>query len=267
MKKYILRITPILFLLIGCATTGPGGKKSVIFIPTSQEVAIGAGMARHVDSTEKILDDQVWQDYINEVGQRIVAVSDRKDIEYHFTVIDSDQINAFAAPGGFIYFYTGLIREMDDEAEFASVLAHEIAHVVGRHGIRRLQNALGVAAAAELVLGDSASALISTAVGLGMGLIFADYSRDNEREADAFGMHYMVKAGYNPNSMISMFNILAEKGTHEPNVFEKMASSHPETKERIDNAFRQLEELKPLPDGLVLRQARFKQMLERLPKR
>ncbi len=100
-----------------------------------------------------------------------------------------------------------------------------------------------------------------------MGLLFADYSRDNEREADAFGMHYMVKAGYNPNAMLSMFNILAEKGNHEPNVFEKMASSHPETKERIDRAFKQFDEIKPLPPDLILGQARFKQMLERLPKK
>lgn len=267
MKTSFLRVLPILLLLIGCATTGPGGKKSVILIPTGQEVAIGAGMARHVDTTENVLADPVWQNYINEVGQKIVAVSDRKNIEYHFTVIDSDQINAFAAPGGFIYFYTGLIREMDDEAEFASVLAHEISHVVGRHGIRRLQTALGVAAAYELVFGDSSSAVLNAAVSLGMGLLFADYSRDNEREADAFGMHYMVKAGYNPNAMISMFNILAEKGSHESNVFEKLASSHPDTKERINNAFRQLDEIKPLSPNLILGQARFKQMLDRLPKK
>ncbi|MFQ5454108.1 MAG: M48 family metallopeptidase, partial [Candidatus Zixiibacteriota bacterium] len=196
-------ILPVLFIkllfisfLLSCASTGPGGKKSFIFIPASQEIAIGAGMAEQVEQDEKILDDSLWQNYLNNVGQKIVAVCDRKDIKYHFTVIESEQINAFAAPGGFIYFYTGLLREMDNEAEMAAVMAHEISHVVGRHGIKRLQAALGVAAAYQLAFGsEGASKVVEAAIGVGMGLTFSSYSRSNEREADEFGLHYLVKAG------------------------------------------------------------------------
>jgi len=265
MKRFT-GITLLLLLLAGCATTGPGGKKSFIMIPTIQEVAIGAGMAEQIAETEKPLADPVWQDYLNEIGQDLVRVSDRKDIEYHFTVIESDQINAFAAPGGFVYFYTGLIREMHNEAELAAVMAHEISHVVARHGIKRLQAALGVAAGLQLISGgEEASAVVNAAVGIGMGLVFAGYSRDNEREADRFGAHYMVQAGHDPNAMISMFGILAEKGGQASGSFEKLVSSHPETQERINNAKAQIAGMEPLPANLSLKTEKFRQMLARLP--
>jgi len=267
-KKIILLASIILVIatILSCATTGPGGKTSLIIIPTSQEVAIGQGMAEQVNQTEIVLADEDWQRYLGEVGQKIVAVCDRHDIEYQFTVIESDQLNAFAAPGGFVYFYTGLLKEMNSEAEMAAVMAHEISHVVGRHGIKRLQTALGVAAALDLVTGGSeGNAVVATAVNVGMGLLFADYSREAEREADKFGMYYMIKAGYDPNAMISMFEILAAKGGSASNVFEKLASSHPETQERILNARSGIQAASPLPGGLTLGESRFRQMRQRLP--
>ncbi len=256
-----------LVLLLSCATTGPGGQKSFIIIPSGQEVEIGAGMAQQVEGTETILPDSVWQAYLNEVGQRIARVCDRQDIEYHFKVIQSDQVNAFAAPGGYIYFYTGLLREMDNEAEMAAVMAHEISHVVARHGIKRLQKALGVALAYELAFGgEGAGQALDAAIGLGMGLVFAGYSRSAEREADRFGIHYMAKAGYDPQGALGMFETLAELGNSgAPNVFEQLASSHPETQERIANATAQINEMQPLPAGLTLGESRYQQMLKRFP--
>lgn len=265
MRKLCLICLPAIIIGLGCATTGPGGKKSFILIPTSQEIAIGAGMAEEVSRTEKKLDDPEWQSYLNRVGQKLVAVSDRRDIEYSFTLIESDQINAFAAPGGFIYFYTGLLKEMNNEAEMASVLAHEISHVVGRHGIKRLQAALGVGLAYQLVFGDDGGNALGMAIGAGMGLMFAGYSRDNEGEADNFGIHYMVKAGYDPNAAISMFEILAAKGSGTDNVFERLSSSHPETQQRISNAKAQIAAMQPLPGNLTLNEATYRQMLARLP--
>lgn len=233
----------------------------------AQEVSIGAGMAQEVENTEKILPDSLWQDYLNEVGQRIVRVCDRNDIEYHFRVIESDQINAFAAPGGFIYFYTGLLREMGSEAEMAAVMAHEISHVVARHGVKRLQTALGVALAYELAFGgDGAGQATEAAIGIGMGLLFSGYSRDAEREADHFGIHYMRKAGYDPNGALGMFEVLASLGGRgEPNVFEQLSSSHPATQERIANARVQIAEMQPLSSNLEQGTVRYQQMLKRLP--
>ncbi len=267
-KVTVSLLFAVLLLSLSCATTGPGGKQSFIIIPTGQEVAIGAGMAQEVEQTEKIFGDTVWQNYLNEVGQKIAKVSDRKDIEYHFKVIESDQINAFAAPGGYVYFYTGLLREMDNEAEMAAVMAHEISHVVGRHGIKRLQASLGVAMAYQLVFGEEGgSEVLNAAISIGMGLMFADYSRDNEREADEYGIHYMVQAGYHPDGALGMFNTLAELGGGggEYSVFEKLASSHPATQERISNAKAQIGAMHPLPSGVTLGQTRYQQMLRRLP--
>ncbi len=265
-KTYLLLFV-IPLLLLSCATTGPGGKQSFIIIPTSQEVDIGAGMAEQVEQQEKIFGDTVWQNYLNEVGQKIAAVSDRKDITWHFKVIESDQINAFAAPGGYIYFYTGLLREMDNEAEMAAVVAHEISHVVGRHSIKRVQTALGVAAVYQLVFGEEgASDVMNLAIGVGMNLLFADYSRDNEREADEFGIHYMVRAGYDPQGAVGMFEKLAALGGGgDYGVFEKLASSHPETQERIRNAKAQIRTMQPLPPGITLGKERYTRMLTRLP--
>ena len=251
-------------ILAACVTTGPGGETSLIVIPTSQEVTIGKAMAAELAVTEKELSDPEWQAYLNEVGQKIVAVCDRKDITYQFRVIESDQINAFAAPGGYIYFYTGLLKMMDTEAELAAVVAHEISHVVARHGIKRLQAAMGVSLAYELAMGDRAGETLEAAVSVGMGLLFASYSRGSERQADDYGMTYMLKAGYNPLAMETMFAKLAASGT-ETNAFEKLISSHPDSQERIRNARNHLARLQPLSPGLRVGRDRYHRMLARLP--
>jgi len=262
-----LTIAVVMFtLLLACATTGPGGKKSFILLPTSQEVAIGSGMAEQVEAQEKVLDDQVWQDYLTEVGQKIVAVCDRQDIEYQFRVIESDQVNAFAAPGGYIYFYTGLLRQMDTEAEMAAVMAHEISHVVARHGVKRIQTGLGIALAYELAFGEEgASEALNAAIGIGMGLAMAGYSREAERESDDYGVHYMVKAGYDPQGAIGMFEKLAALGGGGGNnVFENLARSHPKTEERIQNVRSQIAQM-DLPPVLVDNAERYTQMKKRFP--
>ena len=264
--RYLLAIT-LSIIITGCATTGPGGKKSLIIIPTSYEVAIGQGMAEQISRQEKILPDTLWQNYITEVGQRIADVSDRKGLDYHFAVIESDQINAFAAPGGFIYFYTGLLKTMNSEAELAAVMAHEIAHVVARHGIKRLQTAMGAQLAYQLVFGDEgAGQALDAAIGIGLNLAFADYSRDAEREADQYGVIYMTRAGYDPRAAVDMFHTLAEAGgDRQRNVFENLLASHPETQERIRNVTHQVEAMMPLSDNLEQGQEHYRQMLQRLP--
>jgi len=261
-----IAVFALVFTVLGCVTTGPGGKTSFVLIPTQQEVAIGQGMAEEISQTEKRYADEEWQAYLNEVGQKIVKVCDRHDIEYHFTVIESDQINAFAAPGGFVYFYTGLLREMDNEAELAAVMAHEISHVVGRHGAKRVQVILGVSLAYELATGgEEQSQAIQAAVGIGLNLIFAGYSREHEREADDYGFTYMMRAGYDPHAMVTMFEKLAAHGG-ESNSFEKMLASHPETQERIAYTRAKLDKLPPSPQGLSLAPERYLQMRSRLPK-
>lgn len=257
--------------LSGCVSTGPGGKQSFIIIPESQEIAIGAGMAEEVDKTEKRLADEDWQRYLREVGQKIVNVSDRKGLTYSFTVIESDEINAFAAPGGYIYFYTGLLKAMENESELAAVMAHEISHVVARHGVKRMQTVMGASLVYQLVFGEQEqSQALQAAIGIGMNLAFSGYSREAEREADEFGIQYMVAAGYDPAGAITMFEKLAAAGgtsSGESSVFEKLASSHPETQERIANAKAQIASLQATGSAkLQLGRDRYQTMKKRLPK-
>ena len=258
-------IAAIVLTLVACATTGPGGDKSLILIPTAYEVSIGQGMAQQVRAQEKVLPDSLWQAYLDEVGQRIVRVSDRTDLEYHFTVIESDQVNAFAAPGGYVYFYTGLLKKMGSEAEMAAVMAHEISHVVARHGVKRLQAAMGAQLAYQLVFGgDDQSEALNAAINLGMGLAFAGYSRENEREADRYGIIYMTDAGYDPQGAVAMFQTLQElRGDHQASSLEMLASSHPEAEERIRNAREQISQMQ-LSGNLEVGQDRYQQMLQRL---
>lgn len=252
-------------VIIGCATTGPGGKQSLILIPTDTEIALGQQMDVQVRAENKILADSVWHNYINEVGQSIVAVCDRKDIQYHFEVIESDAINAFATPGGYIYFYTGILKMMDSEAELASVMAHEISHVVARHGVKQMQAAMGASMLYELIAGEDRSEAMDMAANVGMGLIFAGYSRSAENEADNFGVTYMSRAGYDPHGAVSMFSKMAQAGSGNRSVFENLFSSHPETQERINNIESQITGM-ILSSSLRTNRDRYQAMKARLPK-
>ena len=220
-------------LLLSCATTGPGGKKSLILISTRQEVSIGESLVQDIESQNEVTDDSILAEYINQVGQKIANLSDRTDIEYHFKVLESPEINAFACPGGFIYIYTGLLKTMDNEAQLAGVLAHEIGHVVARHSVKRLQQVLGFQVLLSIALGES-SELTQKAIGTGFVLIMQGYSRKNEFEADYNGALYMAQAGYHPRGMIQLFGKFKkmEKGRKD-SALDQLLASHPPTADRI----------------------------------
>lgn len=226
-------ISIFFLLLLNCATTGPGGKKSLILISTQQEVSIGKSLAKDIESQNKVTDDSILADYVNRVGQKIAKLSDRTDIEYHFKVLESPEINAFACPGGFIYVYTGLLKIIDNEAQLAAVLGHEIGHVVARHSVKRLQQVLGIQVLLSIALGES-SEITRKAVGIGIGVILQGYSRQNEFEADYNGAYYMTKAGYHPQGMIQLFGKFEEMEKGRKHTFlDQLLASHPPTADRI----------------------------------
>ena len=223
----------LILLLLGCATTGPGGKRSLILISTSQEVSIGESLVKDIESQQKVTDDSVLADYVNRLGQEIAGVSDRRDVEYHFKVLESPEINAFACPGGFIYVYTGLLKTMDNEAQLAGVLAHEIGHVVARHSVKRLQKALGLQVLLSIALGES-NELTQKAVSAGFVVIMQGYSRKNEFEADYDGALYMTNAGYHPRGMVQLFGKFKEMEKGRKHSFvDQLLASHPPTADRI----------------------------------
>jgi predicted Zn-dependent protease len=254
-------------LIAACATTGPGGKKSLILISDAQEVSIGQQVDEEVRANNTIYPDEVWQDYLAEVGEKIVAVCDRPNLDYQFHVIESDQINAFATPGGFVYFYTGILRMMDNEAELAAVMAHEISHVVGRHSVKTLQAAYGGIIALELALGDKSEGAAGQLAGSVLGIALTGYGRSNELEADEFGVYYMEKAGYNPHGAISMFTKLAELSGDQGGrgFFENLTASHPETQERIRKINEQIAAMPRSVDNLPYFKDRYQLLKQRLP--
>lgn len=261
-RQLFLRVAVLLSLSVfSCATTGPGGKKSLIFIGSGTEVSMGKQAEAQVLARSKVFGDTAWQNYANKIGQSVAQFSERKDVAYSFTVLESKEINAFALPGGPLFIYTGLLKLMDDEAELAAVLGHEIGHVDGRHAVRQMQPVVGLSAIEALAFGDKSPAA-QQALNLVLSIALTGYSRSHELEADRFGLIYMNKAGYDSQGAIRMFQKLAGEEKGERSVFEKLAASHPETKERIAK----LEvEIKKLPPGGKTGKQTYLEMKKRLP--
>lgn len=225
----------LLAALAGCATTGAHGEQSLILIDTATEVRMGLESDAGIRDEYPVLQDEGINAYVNEIGARVAAHSDRTDVEYRFTVLESDVINAFAAPGGFIYITTGLLAMAGDEAEVACVLSHEVGHVVGRHSVRQMQSVLGIQVVAQLVLGEDSEAWGQVA-GLGAGLFTMKNSRDHEFAADEFGVKYAVQAGYDPEGMVRFFQKLVDTYGAGAEGVAGWMSTHPNTNERIDEA-------------------------------
>ena len=196
-------------------------------ISPQQEVAIGRQINQGLleSGKVKLSKDARINQYVQEIGQRLAATSDRPDLPYTFQVVRDNSINAFATMGGFVYLHTGLIKTTDNEAELASVIAHEIGHIVGRHSITQLRNtalAQGLLSAAGL----ETKTWVQLAVNLAYNL---PNSRKDELEADRLGLNNLVEAGYAPTAMISLMGKLAQQGGSTPTIL----STHPATGDRI----------------------------------
>lgn len=208
-------------------------------ISTQQEVAIGADYARQINRQLPLVTDGPTVGFVNDLGRRIARVADQRGIQYHFYVVNSDVVNAFALPGGHVYVNRGLIERADNLSEFAGVLAHEIGHVAERHSVEQLQRAqnanLGLQVLYGVLLGRNPSGVEQAGIQLGGGAVFAGYSRDAEREADQVGVNYMVRSGYNPRGMVTFFQELMELQRRQPSRVEQWFATHPTTAERVQN--------------------------------
>jgi len=228
----------LLMTTIGCGVvrTGPFGETAFILIPSSQEVLIGRSVARQVERKYRILQDPVIEKYVSYVGQRIASVCDRHDIKYSYKVIDSDELNAFSLPGGFVYIYRGLLEKLDNEAELAFVLGHETGHIVGRHAIKNLQMAYGANILLSLAFkGSSPTPLEAQVIKLVYSMAMNGYSRKEEFEADAMGAYYAGKAGWNPVASIEVIKKLDALAKFKPSGFSELFMDHPTNRKRIEN--------------------------------
>jgi predicted Zn-dependent protease len=233
-------------------------------LSTEQEIALGEQVSAEVEKGEKLLDNVQIQAYVSEIGQRLAAVSPRRDVQYTFKVIDApDKVNAFALPGGFMYVYTGLMRTLENEAELAGVMAHEIGHVAGRHHGESMTRQFGYNFIMSIILGEDANALAQ----LGSELLGAAgamyYSRDNEREADQLGMSFLFEAGYKPEAMLTLMGKLsAEDGERGGGRSLAIFASHPPTEERAQRLRALVEQYpKEVRDGRPLYTERYRQKI------
>ena len=201
---------------------------------TESEVRMGRQLAAEVDKEAKFIDDPIITEYVNRVGQNIVLHSDAK-IPFTIKVIDSDEVNAFALPGGFFYVNKGLILAADNEAELAGVMAHEIAHVAARHAMEneRKMQIIDYGLLAGMILGGGIIGnVLYNGGGLIEGLTFLKFTRGAEEEADKLGVQYMWSAGYDPNAMATMFEKLEAKNKKKPGTISKLFATHPAPPDR-----------------------------------
>jgi len=216
----------------GCATTGIN-RGQMNIISTDEEVKLGQEMSVEVAKQYPIYNNAAVTAYVQAVGDRIVQNSDRKDIAYHFAVINKNAVNAFSLPGGYVYAYTELMKAADDEAELAAVIAHEVAHVAARHSTERLTTQYGYQFIAGLLLGQNPNATAKLITDLAATGGFLKYSRDDEHEADRLGAKYLYAAGYDPQAMVDFLDKLKALEANEPTKFETWLMTHPAMSDRL----------------------------------
>jgi beta-barrel assembly-enhancing protease len=225
-------LTAVLLPLVGCATTGIN-QGQVNIVSSDEEVKLGQEMSVEVARQYPIYDNAAVTAYVQAVGDRIAQNSDRKDIPYHFAVINQKTVNAFSLPGGYVYAYTELMKAADDEAEFAAVIAHEVAHVAARHATERLTQQYGYQFLSDLVFGKNPNAAVKLVTDLAATGGFLKYGRDDEYEADRLGAKYLHAAGYDPQAMVDFLDKLKALETSEPSKLETWLMTHPPASDRV----------------------------------
>ena len=236
MHKHFIFILLSGLVISACTTTPVSNRAALILIPKSQEISLGIQSYNEILKREKESEDTQLNQIIRRVGQRIASVSDMPKLEWEIKLIESDQKNAFALPGGKIAIYTGILSVAKNEAGLATVMSHEIAHVIARHGAQRMTQQMllqGAMIGAGLSMKNSTQKnIILSALGVGVLYGFTlPFSRLHESEADQIGLIYMAKAGYDPNEAINFWQRFGQvKGGKGP---PEWASTHPADATRI----------------------------------
>ena len=256
-----------IFLLL-LTTSGCGSAfQNINILSDADEIALGREFSKEIEREVKLYTDPEVVRYVDELGQILVRHCKRSNIPYYIKVVDTDEVNAFALPGGYLYVNRGLISIAGTESELAGVIAHEIGHVAGRHGAKALTRQLGL----EIILGmisgrnpTGVQRVASQLAGVGGILSMLHYSRQAEREADALAVVNLREAGYDPGGVTVFFEKLLAINDREPGALASLFATHPPSRERVENTRKQIAAL-PVLDGLTADSERFRQIQNMLP--
>ncbi len=241
-QKIIKWLVISLFFVIysGCTTNPITGQEEFIIISEAQELTIGQQYAPEVEKRMGgRIENEGLGNYIDSIGQKIVGVSHRQDIDYHFTAVNDKTINAFALPGGYIFITRGMLEKLQSEAQLASVLAHEITHVVARDSANVMSNQIGISILLSAVTSEKTPQSVLLITDMTNQILGLRYSREDEYTADLGGLDYMIQAGYNPYAMVETMEILQREEKSRPIEF---FSSHPSPQNRIEYIIEEIED-------------------------
>jgi predicted Zn-dependent protease len=242
-----------------------GGRGMGNWYSVDTEIKMGKMYAEEIEKSTKFITDPVIVEYVNRVGQNIVKNSDCK-VPFTIKVIDSDEINAMALPGGFFYVNSGLILNADEEAELAGVMAHETAHVCAHHAVREQtrMNYAQLSTIPLIFIGGWTGYGIYEAASLAVPITFLKFSRDFEAQADYLGVQYMYRAGYDPQAFISFFEKIQALEKRKPGLVAKTFSDHPQTPDRILHTQEEIARILPARDEYTVTTSEFDDIKARL---
>jgi predicted Zn-dependent protease len=221
--------------LSGCSTEYNivTGEQEMYYYSSDREVAMGKAIAREVEKEFKYVDDPLLQKRVEDIGKKIAAVCDRKDIDYHFYALNEEEVNAFSLPGGYVYINKGLIEKCKSDDELAGVIGHEVGHIVARHAIKRLQGAQLYSVLRVLTATATNSGEVGLAADVAVTELMLGYSREDEFLADKLGTKYAKLAGYDPHAMVSFLKTLKEVERKRPAGPYNYYKTHPYIPDRV----------------------------------
>jgi beta-barrel assembly-enhancing protease len=242
---------------------GIGG--GINFYSTDREITLGRGLATDIERQTKLFNDPVVTEYVNRIAQNLVRNSDAK-VPFTVKIIDNDEVNAFALPGGFMYVNTGLIMATENEAELAGVMAHEIAHVAARHATRNAtkQEIWNIASIPLIFVGGPAGVAVRNIAQVAVPMSFLKFSRNAEREADLLGLEYQYSAGYDPAAMVGFFEKLKTREKKKAGFMAQAFSTHPMNEDRLKRSQKTIETMLPERDQYLLTSSEFDDIRVRL---
>jgi predicted Zn-dependent protease len=235
-------------IVAGAAVAALGGMSAACGISQQQEVEIGASQAQQVNAQLPIVQDPTINRYLNVLGDSIAHVTARSDLDWHFYLVNTNEFNAFALPGGYIYVNRGVAERSDRLDQFASVIAHEIGHVVLRHSVKQMEQMQGANLGAGVLCALTSvcnSGVGQAGIQIAGSAIFAKFSREDEAQADAAGVDEMVRAGINPNGMPEMFEKLLAERQSQPGALDAWFADHPLEEDRITATRNQVAQVNP----------------------